>query len=65
MRRRQYDQASTRTQPGGRPRNLRPILLDMLQESERRTEPASSEISFDLTDKKVIEQLKARWGGKT
>jgi hypothetical protein len=41
------------------------ILLDMLQEIERRTEPASPETSsFSETDKKVIAQLKARLQGK-
>ena len=41
------------------------ILLDILQEIERRTEPAPSETSFfGPADEKVIEQLKARWHGK-
>ena len=41
------------------------ILLDILQEIERRTEPALSETSFfGPADEKVIEQLKARWHGK-
>ena len=41
------------------------ILLDILQEIERRTEPASSETSsFSEADKKVIAQLKARLQGK-
>jgi Family of unknown function (DUF5681) len=40
------------------------ILLDILQEIERRTEPASSETSFSPSDDKVIAQLKARWQGK-
>jgi hypothetical protein len=40
------------------------ILLDILQEIERRTEPEASESSFGSADKKVIEQLKARLNGK-
>jgi hypothetical protein len=41
------------------------ILLDILQEIERRTEPASSETSsFSEADKKVIAQLKSRMQGK-
>src|SRR6266853_3277304 len=40
------------------------ILLDILQEIERRTEPASSETSFGPVDEKIIEQLKARLNGK-
>ena len=41
------------------------ILLDILQEIERRTEPApSATSSFGPADEKVIEQLKARWHGK-
>jgi hypothetical protein len=41
------------------------ILLDIIQEIERRTEPAPSETcSFGPADEKVIEQLKARWHGK-
>jgi len=40
------------------------ILLDILQEIERRTEPASSETFFSPSDDKVIAQLKARWQGK-
>ena len=41
------------------------ILLDILQEIERRTESAPSAISsFGPADEKVIEQLKARWHGK-
>ena len=41
------------------------ILLDILQEIERRTEPASPETSsFGEADEKVIEQLKARLQGK-
>ena len=40
------------------------ILLDILQEIERRTEPASSETSFSPSDDKVIAQLKARLQGE-
>jgi hypothetical protein len=40
------------------------ILLDILQEIERRTEPEASESAFGSADKKVIEQLKARLNGK-
>ena|ERR1700681_2449258 len=40
------------------------ILLDILQEIERRTEPASAETSFGPVDEKIIEQLKARLNGK-
>src|SRR5712671_6110837 len=40
------------------------ILLDILQEIERRTEPASSETSFSPSDDKVIAHLKARLQGK-
>ena len=36
------------------------ILLDIIQDIERRTEPTSPETSFSLADEKVIEQLKAR-----
>jgi hypothetical protein len=37
------------------------ILLDIIQEIERRTEPAPSETSsFGPADEKVIEQLRAR-----
>jgi len=36
------------------------ILLDIIQDIERRTEPTSPETSFGLADQKVIEQLKAR-----
>ena len=41
------------------------ILLDILQDIERRTEPASPETSsFSEADKKVIAQLKSRLQGK-
>jgi hypothetical protein len=41
------------------------ILLDILQEIERRTEPASPETSsFSEADKKVIAQLESRLQGK-
>ena len=40
------------------------ILLDILQEIERRTEPASAETSFGPADEKTIAQLKARFYGK-
>jgi hypothetical protein len=40
------------------------ILLDIIQEIERRTEPASAETSFGPVDEKIIEQLKARLNGK-
>src|SRR3984893_9282719 len=33
------------------------ILLDIIQDIERRTEPTSPETSFGLADQKVIEQL--------
>ena len=36
------------------------ILLDIIQDIERRTEPTSPETSFGPADEKVIEQLKAR-----
>jgi hypothetical protein len=36
------------------------ILLTILQNIERRTEPASAETFFGPSDEKVIEQLKAR-----
>jgi hypothetical protein len=36
------------------------ILLDIIQDIERRTEPTSPETSFSLADEKVIEQLTAR-----
>jgi len=38
------------------------ILLDIVQEIERQTEPVSAETSsFTLADEKVIEQLRARF----
>jgi hypothetical protein len=40
------------------------ILLDILQDIERWTEPASAETSFGPVDEKIIEQLKARLNGK-
>ena len=40
------------------------ILIDIIQDIERRTEPASPETSFSPADEKVIEQLKARLHGK-
>jgi hypothetical protein len=40
------------------------ILIDIIQDIERRTEPASAETSFSPADEKVIEQLKARLHGK-
>ena len=36
------------------------ILLDMLRDSESRTQTTSPEITFTTADKKVIEQLKIR-----
>ena len=39
------------------------ILLDIIQDIERRTEPTSPETSFGLADEKVIELLKARFNG--
>jgi hypothetical protein len=39
------------------------ILLDILQDIERRTEPASAETSFCPVDERIIEQLKARLNG--
>src|SRR6266446_11591 len=39
------------------------ILLDIIQDIERRIEPTSPETSFGLADQKVIEQLKARLNG--
>ena len=36
------------------------ILIDIIQDIERRTEPASPETSFSPADEKVIAQLKAR-----
>jgi hypothetical protein len=40
------------------------ILLDIIQDIERRTEPTSPQTSFGPADEKVIEQLKARLHGK-
>jgi len=40
------------------------ILLDILQDIERRTEPETAESLFGSADEKVIEQLKARLYGK-
>lgn len=40
------------------------LLLDILQDIERRTEPQTPESSFGSADEKVIEQLKARLRGK-
>ena len=40
------------------------ILIDIIQDIERRTDPASAETSFSPADEKVIEQLKARLHGK-
>ena len=40
------------------------ILIDIIQDIERRTEPASAETSFSAADEKVIAQLKARLLGK-
>jgi hypothetical protein len=40
------------------------ILLDIIQDIERRTEPTFVETSFGPADEKVIEQLKARLHGK-
>jgi uncharacterized protein DUF5681 len=40
------------------------ILLDIIQDIERRAEPVSPETSFGPADEKVIEQLKARLHGK-
>jgi hypothetical protein len=39
------------------------ILLDIIRELERGTEPASAETAFGPADEKVIEQLKARLRG--
>jgi hypothetical protein len=36
------------------------ILLDIIQDIERRTEPNPPETSFDPADEKVLAQLKAR-----
>jgi Family of unknown function (DUF5681) len=40
------------------------LLLDILQDIERRTEPQAEESSFSLDDEKVIAQWKARQRGK-
>ena len=40
------------------------LLVDILQDIERRTEPQTEETSFSLADEKVIAQLKARLHGK-
>jgi Family of unknown function (DUF5681) len=37
------------------------LLVDILQDIERRAEPQTEESSFGLADEKVIEQLKARF----
>jgi Family of unknown function (DUF5681) len=37
------------------------LLVDILQDIERRTEPQTEERSFGLADEKVIEQLKTRF----
>jgi hypothetical protein len=36
------------------------ILLDMLRDTESRTQPAAPETTFTAADEKVIEQLKVR-----
>jgi len=40
------------------------LLVDILQDIERRTEPQTEESSFSLADEKVIAQLKARLHGE-
>ena len=40
------------------------LLLDILQDIERQTEPQTPDSSFGSADEKVIEQLKARLRGK-
>ena len=40
------------------------LLVDILQDLERRTEPQTEESSFSLADEKVIAQWKARQCGK-
>ena len=40
------------------------LLVDILQDIERRSEPQTEESSFSLVDEKVIAQLKARLHGK-
>ena len=37
------------------------ILLTVMQDIERRSEPAPAEADFDAADEKVIEQLKTLW----
>ena len=40
------------------------LLVDILQDIERRSEPQTEESSFSLADEKVIAQLRARLHGK-
>jgi hypothetical protein len=40
------------------------LLVDIMLDIERRTEPQTEESSFSLADEKVIAQLKARLRGK-
>ena len=40
------------------------LLVDIMQDIERRSEPQTEERSFSLADEKVIAQLKARLHGK-
>jgi hypothetical protein len=40
------------------------LLVDILQDIERRTAPQTEESSFSLADEKVIAQWKARQRGK-
>jgi hypothetical protein len=40
------------------------LLVDILHDIERRTEPQTEESSFSLSDEKVIAQWKARLRGK-
>jgi Family of unknown function (DUF5681) len=40
------------------------LLVDILQDIERRSEPQTEESSFSLADEKVIAQLKSRLHGK-
>jgi hypothetical protein len=40
------------------------LLVDLLQDIERRSEPQTEESSFSLADEKVIAQLKSRLHGK-
>ena len=37
------------------------LLVDILQDIERRNEPETVESSFSAADDKVLEQIKARW----